>query len=395
MKRDRWLLPDGIEEMLPPAARHAERVRRALLDLLDGWGYELIMPPLVEYLESLLTGVGEELDLKTFKLTDQLTGRMMGVRADMTPQAARIDAHYLRREEPVRLCYMGPVLRTRPDEFGGAREPLQIGAELFGQAGSRADGEVLRLMLAVLERAGCRDLHVDIGHVGVFHALTRAAGIDKTGEGELSQALHRKAKPEIDALLDGWTLAPAQRDSLRALADLHGPLEELPAAMARLQAAGELVRAAIGDLAAVGQRLAQRHPHVRWHFDLAELNGYSYYTGIVFAAYTPGYGQAVAQGGRYDEIGRAFGRSRPAVGFSADLRVLLRLQGHPDPAVKAIFAPWGDDDGLLAAIRGLRERGERVIEALQGDPGEAARMGCDRMLTERDGQWTVTVMKGH
>ncbi|MDA8362012.1 MAG: ATP phosphoribosyltransferase regulatory subunit [Gammaproteobacteria bacterium] len=395
MKRDRWLLPDGIEEMLPPAARHAERVRRTLLDLLDVWGYELIMPPLIEYLESLLTGVGEELDLKTFKLTDQLTGRMMGVRADMTPQAARVDAHYLRREEPVRLCYLGPVLRTRPDEFGGAREPLQIGAELFGQPGPRADAEVLRLMLAVLERSGCRDLHVDIGHVGVFHALTRAAGMDKNGEDELSQALHRKAKPEIDALLRGWALTEVERDSLRALADLHGPLEELPAAMTRLQAAGDTVRAALDDLAAVGQRLARMHPHVRWHFDLAELNGYSYYTGIVFAAYTPGYGQAVAQGGRYDEIGRAFGRSRPAVGFSADLRVLLRLQGHPDPAAKAIFAPLRDDDGLLATIRNLREQGERVIEALQGDPAEAGRMGCDRMLIEHNGQWTVTVIEGH
>ncbi len=395
MKRDRWLLPDGIEEMLPPAARHAERVRRHLLDLLDSWGYELIMPPLIEYLESLLTGVGEELDLKTFKLTDQLTGRMMGVRADMTPQAARIDAHYLRREAPVRLCYLGPVLRTRPDEFGGAREPLQLGAELFGEAGTRGDGEVLRLMLALLGRAGFDDLHVDIGHVGVFHALTREAGIDKAGERELSQALHRKAKPEVEAMLKSWSLPDAQRNGLRALADLHGPLEELPAAMARLADTGRSVRAALEDLADVGRRLAHLHPAVRWHFDLAEVNGYGYYTGIVFAAYTPGYGQAVAQGGRYDEIGRAFGRSRPAVGFSSDLRVLLRLQGHPDPAAKAIFAPLSDDDALLATVKKLREQGERVIEALRGDPAEAARMGCDRMLFQENGHWTVTAMKGH
>lgn len=391
MQRDRWLLPEGVEEILPPAARHAEQLRRELLDLLDRWGYELVMPPLIEYLESLLTGVGEELDLRTFKLTDQLTGRLMGVRADMTPQAARVDAHYLRRDVPVRLCYLGPVLRTRPDEFGAAREPWQIGAELFGHAGARADSEVLRLMLALLAAAGFGDLHVDIGHVGIYRALAQAAGIAGAAEDELLAALRRRSRSEIHALLSAWPLSDAQRGYFETLADLHGPLDELPAAAAALAGAGEVVSEALRRLQTIADNVRRTVPGSRWHFDLAELNGYGYYTGVVFAAFTPGYGQAVAQGGRYDEIGRAFGRARPAVGFGADLRLLLKLQDRKTAPPSVIFAPADDDPELRIAIDALRRQGQRVIEALQDDGAktEAGAMGCDRLLIHRNGRWTV------
>lgn len=393
MRRDHWLLPVGFEEILPPAARHAEQVRRRLLDLLDAWGYDLVMPPLVEYLEGLLTGVGHELDLKTFKLTDQLTGRLMGLRADITPQAARIDAHYLRRETPVRLCYVGPVVRTRPDELGGAREPWQIGAELFGQSGARADTEVLRLMLALLEAAGFSGLHVDIGHVGVYRALAREARMDGITEQELHDALRRRSRAEVDAILAGLNLPVRLEGHLRALIDLHGGAAELEAAEAALADANPDVKAALGELKAVWQTVDRAHEGLEWHFDLAELSGYGYHTGVVFSAFVAGYGQAIAQGGRYDEIGRAFGRSRPAVGFSADLRLLLKLRDEAARPAGGILAPCCDDEGLRDAVRALRASGERVIEALSEETEHGRDMGCDRELVQQDGRWTVVVRR--
>ena len=393
MRGDHWLLPVGVEEILPPAARHAEHIRRDLLDLLERWGYELVMPPLVEYLESLLTGVGRELDLKTFKLTDQLTGRLMGVRADMTPQAARIDAHYLRRETPVRLCYLGPVVRTRPDEFGGAREPWQIGAELFGHAGTRADSEVLRLMLALLERAGFTGLHVDIGHVGVYRALAQAAGLDSATEQELHDALKRRARSEVEAILKPLAIPARVHRHLLALIDMNGGVREFTQAQAQLADAGPLVQKALAELKAVWESVDTAHEGLTWHFDLAELSGYGYYTGVVFAAFIEGYGQAIAQGGRYDEIGWAFGRARPAVGCGADLRLLLKLKDRPTGEPAAIFAPVSDDPGLAAAVRALRADGARVIEALTGAEGEGRDMNCDRELVQQDGRWTVVARR--
>ncbi len=393
MRRDHWLLPIGFEEILPPAARHAEQVRRRLLDLLDTWGYDLVMPPLVEYLESLLTGVGHELDLKTFKLTDQLTGRLMGLRADITPQAARIDAHYLRRETPVRLCYVGPVVRTRPDEFGGAREPWQIGAELFGQSGRRADTEVLRLMLALLESAGFSGLHVDIGHVGVYRALAREARMDASTEQELHDALGRRARAEVDTILAGLNLPASLVRHLKALVDLHGGAKEFEAAEAALADANPDVNAALADLKAIWQAVDRAHRGLEWHFDLAELSGYGYHTGVVFSAFVAGYGQAIAQGGRYDEIGRAFGRSRPAVGFSADLRLLLKLRDETARLPGAILAPCGDHEGLHDAVRALRASGARVVEALSEGAEHGRDMGCDRELVLQEGRWTVVVRR--
>ncbi len=390
MKRDRWLLPEGMEEILPPAARHAEKVRRELVDLLDHWGYELVMPPLIEYLESLLTGVGSELDLDTFKLTDQVTGRLMGVRADMTPQAARIDAHYLRRETPVRLCYVGPVARTRPDEFGTAREPLQIGAELFGAPGVRADSEVLRLMLALLARAGFGAVHVEMGHVGIYRGLARAAHLTPEAEQELFAALARRSAPDVTALLASWSLPEGIRDAMQALIRLHGSFSEFEAAERALAGAPESVRAALAEMKAVWQAVRGLCAEVEWHFDLAELNGYGYYTGVVFAAFVGHFGRAIAQGGRYDEIGGAFGRARPAVGFGADLRLLLKLSDQPAKGGGGVFAPYRENDpALRQAISALRDQGERVIEALSDTPDEAREMGCDRELRQQNGRWTV------
>jgi ATP phosphoribosyltransferase regulatory subunit len=388
--KDRWLLPDGIEEILPPQAARLERLRRDLIDLYATWGYELIMPPFIEYLESLLTGTGNDLDLQTFKLTDQLTGRLMGVRADMTPQAARIDAHRLQSERPIRLCYVGPVLRTRPDALGGSRSPLQVGAELFGHAGVESDLEILCLMLETLAAAGVRDVHLDLGHVGIFRALAESAGLDNEQETVLFEALQRKARPEIQALLQELAPSQAARRWLEVLPELNGNVDGLETAARVLGDAGPRVEAALAQLQAVVQALRLQAPEVILHFDLAELRGYHYHTGLVFAGFVPGHGQAVAQGGRYDDIGRVFGRARPATGFSADLKTLMDLGAQPAPAAPGpIFAPCSDDASLGDRVRALRAQGERVICALPGQPGGAREMGCDRELARRSGVWEV------
>jgi len=385
--QDRWLLPEGIEEILPDEARRLEQLRRRLLDQFDAWGYEQVMPPLIEYLDALLTGTGRDLDLQTFKLTDQLTGRLMGVRADMTPQAARIDAHYLKRETPVRLCYVGSVLRTRPDAFAGSRELLQIGAELFGHPGPDSDIEIAALMLATLEAAGLRDLHVDLGHVGVFRGLTADAGLPESLENELFDALQRKARARVESLLATTTIKKPLRSMLLALLDLNGGRDTLVRARSSLQEAPRPVQEALVNLDTVAQAIERSGRPV--YFDLAELRGYRYYTGVVFSVLAPGQGQAVARGGRYDGIGQAFGRSRAATGFSADLRRLLRLATGPAMTAAAIIAPDDNDPELDQAIARLRAQGERVIRRLPGSPATAIQLGGDRELIRQKGQWTV------
>ncbi|MFP4245103.1 MAG: ATP phosphoribosyltransferase regulatory subunit [Ectothiorhodospira sp.] len=387
---NRWLLPEGVEEALPPLAERLETLRRELLDLYHAWGYELIMPPLVEYLESLLTGTGHGLDLQTFKLTDQLNGRLMGVRADMTPQAARIDAHCLQREVPTRLCYVGTVLHTRPDGFAGSRSPLQVGAELYGHSGLESDLEILRLMLRTLEVCGVEAPLVDLGHVGIFRRLAEDAGLDRQQETELFDMLQRKAVPELEARLGEMGLPDRSRGHLAALADLNGGAETLDRARERLDGAGEAVFAALDALERMAKRLQAAHPGVALHFDLAELRGYHYHTGLVFAAFLPGNGQEVARGGRYDDIGRVFGRARPATGFSTDLKTLARLSRCPEaPAPSAVLAPADPDPGLDAVVEDLRRRGERVIRGLSAQDGDAVAMGCDRVLVKTDNHWTV------
>ncbi|MHB8622900.1 MAG: ATP phosphoribosyltransferase regulatory subunit [Sulfuricaulis sp.] len=391
--KDRWLLPDGVEEILPVEARRAEILRRQLLDLFDTWGYELVMPPLIEYLESLLTGAGQELDIQTFKVTDHLTGRLMGVRPDMTPQAARIDAHYLKRNAPVRLCYAGSVLRTTPDGFGGSREPLQLGAELFGHAGFDADAEILSLMIEALQLADIRNAHIDLGHVGVFRGLAAQARLSDEQEAELFDALQRKARNEVDALLAANDAPAASKRMLAGLLDLCGTQEVLARARDHLHDAPEQVTQALDELQAVSNQVTQRPAAPVLYFDLAELSGYHYYTGVVFSAFVPGYGRAIARGGRYDGIGRAFGRYRAATGFGADLRQWLRLSTSGAVPLTGILAPGGADPGLLAEIERLRAEGERVVTRLMGDKSSPDDFGCNRELVCKNNRWIVQSIK--
>ncbi len=385
-----WLLPEGIEELLPPQAARLEQLRRKLLDLYHGWGYELVVPPFIEYLETLLTGTGNDLDLQTFKLTDQLTGRMMGVRADMTPQVARIDSRYLQQEAPTRLCYMGTVLRTRPAGIAGSRSPLQVGIELYGHAGVGSDVEVLQLMVETLAISGIKQLHIDLGHVGIFRALAQQARLDERQESVLFDALQRKARPEIALSLAELKLPGQLAPMLAALAELNGGCEVLEQADMILQSGSGEVRAALANLREIAEQLQQRIPEIRLHFDLAELRGYRYHTGAVFAVYVPGHSQAVAQGGRYDDIGRVFGRARPATGFSTDLKTLVALGTEPKAIGReAILAPADDALELQLVIKKLRDSGERVINLWPGQTGNEAELGCNRKLTLRDGEWNV------
>ncbi len=394
-RQDRWLLPEGIEELLPLEAEQLEALRRKLLDLFRNWGYELVMPPLVEYIESLLTGTSNDLDLKTFKITDQLTGRLMGVRADMTPQAARIDAHRLKRTTPVRLCYLGTVLHTLPDGFARSRNPLQVGAELYGHAGIESDLEVLSLMLETLTLTGVQGICLDLGHVGIYRGLVREANLNQEQEKTLFDVLQRKAGSEIEELLLQFTLTKTYRQRFALLAELNGGIEVLEEGRSVLRGASAETLNALEGLCSLVQAVQRRLPETPLHFDLAELRGYHYHTGAVFAAYVAGHGQAVAQGGRYDDIGAVFGRARPATGFSADLKTLASLSSAAVAATTgAIFAPWAEDAALDASIRSLRAEGERVICALPGQEGGAREMGCGRVLELRQGSWVVTRRKG-
>ncbi len=392
MDNERWLLPEGVDEVLPPQAWNLENLRRDLLNLYRSWGYELVIPPFIEFLDSLLTGAGSDLDLKTFKLTDQITGRLMGVRADMTPQAARMDAHQLRRDVPTRLCYLGTVLHTRSDGFASSRNPLQIGAELFGHAGAESDVEILCLMMETLKRTGIDDIYLDLGHVGIYRGLARQAGLDEAGEQALFDALQRKAMPEIHALLKELAVAEPAASMLASLAELNGD-DAIERAKELLAQADQEVQDALSYLEQVAQMVQQRLPNVPLHFDLGELRCYHYQTGVVFAAFVPGRGQEIARGGRYDAIGKMFGRARPATGFSADLKALLQLGGwaiQQSDEDERIYAPWSDDPALLQAIENLRVQGKSVVCALPGQTGSAVEMGCNKTLKQQESTWIVS-----
>jgi ATP phosphoribosyltransferase regulatory subunit len=289
-KDDRWLLPDGIEETLPEEARRIESLRRRSLDLLDSWGYELVMPPLMEYLDSLLTGVGRSLEIETFKLTDQMTGKMMGVRADMTPQVARIDAHYLRRSGATRLCYFGPVLRTRPDSLGGSRVPLQLGAELFGVASADADIEIVELLVETLRRMGIESVHVDLGHMGIFQGLMNQTGLDDNSQSILMDALTCKSAPDVERQCELLGVDGKIRELLMLMTCSSGDVDQLSNISDNFSEASEEIAGAFDNLLVIASRLRQRLPDTRLYFDLAALRGQSYHTGLVFAVYMPGYG---------------------------------------------------------------------------------------------------------
>lgn len=385
-REDRWLLPEGIDEILPPAAWRLEGLRRRLLDLYRSWGYELVLPPFVEFLDSLLIGTGSDLDLQTFKLIDQLSGRMLGVRADMTPQVARIDAHGLKQDHPTRLCYMGTVLHTRNDGFGGSRSPLQVGIELYGHAGLESDLEVLALLLATLEQAGIDEVYLDLGHIGIFRGLVQQAALTPEQEAQLFEILQRKARTELVECLAQLALPPAPRHMLLALIELHGGPDIVAQAGQVLAPANPAVHGALDSLGQIASWLQQHRPALQLHLDLAELRGYHYHTGLVFAAYVPGQGQEIVRGGRYDHIGEVFGRARPATGFSADLKKLLTLGASDSDSDTAIYAPAESDPVLQRRIAELRQRGERVVQAL---PGVRRPAGCDRVLVCHAGDWRV------
>ena len=393
---DRWLLPEGVEEILPPEAFRLESFRRQLLDLYSSWGYELVITPLIEYLDSLLVGSSHDLDLHTFKITDQLTGRMMGVRADITPQVARIDAHCLarqgdaNREGPVRLCYADHVLHTKPRGLLASRVPIRIGAELFGHAGVGCDIELICLMHETMDTARIDEIHIVLGHVGIFRSLVRAAQLSVDSEKELFDALQRKAFEEIDSLLDSHVDDDDIRRMLRELSRLSGDESVLTQALDTFGTAPSSVRKELAELEAIALGVKKRLPAISLGFDLCELRGYEYHTGIVFAAYTPGYGRAVAQGGRYDDIGQVFGRARPASGFDSDLKVIARLSQTQFDTIKAISAPCSGDPALADLIVQLRRDGERVVVDLAADeePAHAAH-GCRRRITRLNGQWLV------
>lgn len=388
IEKKHWLLPEGISETLPPQANELECLRRNLLDLYRCWGYELIFPPFIEYLDSLLTGTGGDLDLQTFKLTDQLTGRTLGIRADITPQAARIDAHQLRRDCPTRLCYQGTVLHTRSDALAASRSPLQIGAELYGYSGVEAELEILGLMIESLRCSGIEDLFLDLGHVGIFRGLATQAGFDRIQEHALFDALQRKAVPEIRKLLSDYGTDKTTAAMLISLAELSGD-QALRQAPDRLAAADQPVHLALEELNRLARLLRERYPSLPVHYDLAELRGYHYHTGLVFAAYVPAMGQEVARGGRYDDIGRLFGRARPACGFSADLNLLLKLGSREHRSDGAILAPAVDEPLLTRRIAQLREAGRRVVQALPGQQADAGEMGCSEILEKRGADWVV------
>ncbi len=389
---DRWLLPEGVEEILPDEAFALESLRRETLDLFAGWGYQLVMTPLVEFLDSLLVGKSHDLDLHTFKVTDQMSGRMMGIRADITPQVARIDAHCLNRAGVVRLCYADSVLHTKPRGLLTSRVPFRVGAELFGHTGTEADVELICLMLDTLRHADIRDVHLVLGHVGIFRSLVAAAGLDEKTETVLFDLVQRKAYAEIDAMLQEVVSDDPLREKLCELTRLSGDREILARALEVFDDAPESVRRELAELEAIAARVGGQNEDVVLCFDLCELRGYEYHTGIVFGAYTPDSGRAVAKGGRYNDIGEVFGRARPASGFDCDLKTLAKLTQREFIRPSGILAPAVDDAGLAKLVADLRNKGEIVISGLDAgalSPDEAAALGCDRFLGKTGDTWEI------
>ncbi len=396
-----WLLPEHLADVLPSEAKRIEGLRRALTDEAQAYGYELVMPPLVEHLDSLLSGTGRTLGLQTFKLVDQLSGRTLGLRADTTPQVARIDAHLLNRQGVTRLCYCGPVVHTRPAGPWASREPLQFGAEIYGHAGLEADLEVLELALDGLRQAGVRDAVIDLGDARIAGALMDPLKpeTDVVARSVILAALAAKDGAALEEALAPWANAEghgvnglaACLSGLKALPRLYGGAEVLDRASQMLPSWPAIVQA-LEDLRWIIRHVQTTHPDVRIGIDLADLGGQDYYSGVRFSVMGISASQALASGGRYDHVGRVFGRERPAVGFSLDLKALsqaLNASGAPAEPRPAIRAPWSEDAGLRAAIRELRSRGETVVCILPGHEHEAQEFACDRELTSVAGQWVL------
>ncbi|PWQ92971.1 ATP phosphoribosyltransferase regulatory subunit [Leucothrix arctica] len=388
-----WLLPDGINESLPAEAKALEAMRRELLDVYRGWGYGFVMPPLVEYLESLSIAMGSQLDVQTFKITDQTNGRLMGVRADITPQVARIDSHRMSQlpNQPNRLCYMGTVLRTKSEEAGGSRSPIQVGAELFGHEGIESDFEVISLMLETLKVADVEKVLIDLGHIGILRSLIASVGLDTDQQAAYLDQLERKSIPEVDQWVSESGFDKSATDMLCCLPTLHGDVSVLETAKVKLSAAGSDMADAIEYLQTLINRLQSTFPSLAISLDLADMRGYAYHTGIVYAAYVEGSGREVARGGRYDGIGEHFGNARPATGFSTNLRTLVRLKGDVAPlAIEGILAPFEGDAELSSKVAELRSQGEIVISQLAPlDQLTVKEQGCSRILAKQSGEWQV------
>jgi ATP phosphoribosyltransferase regulatory subunit len=376
-----WLLPENIADVLPSEARKIEELRRAMLDSFRLYGYELVMPPMLEYLESLLMGAGQDMDLRMFKLVDQLSGRTMGLRADMTTQVARIDAHLLNRASITRLCYAGSVLLTRPSGLHATREPLQIGAEIYGHAGLEADAEIQELALASLQLAGVSQVRLDLCHVGVLRAIIANDEKAHKHEAELFLLLESKDIPGLRNLTSEFNVVT--RDALLALPSLYGDADTINRARTLLPQLPGIARA-LDELASLINPAGAASVTV----DLADLRGYHYHSGVMFAAYVPGLPNAVARGGRYDQVGEAFGRSRPATGFSMDLRELARLIPGAERK-RAIRAPWSKEPALRATIAQLRKSGEIVIQSLPGHENDQDEFECDQALVVENGNWIL------
>ena len=387
---NRWLLPDGVKEVLPPEAGRIESLRRKLLDLHHSWGYDMVMPPLIEFIESLLTGTGNDLDVETFKVIDQLTGRTMGIRADITPQVARIDAHSLGAQGVNRLCYSNTVLHTSPSNPLASRSPLQVGAELYGHEGLDSDLEIISLMLESITHVGVEaPLTLDLGHVGIYKGLLGSMQLTAEQQQELFALLRTKSVADIDAFVKQLAISADQQQMLHELARLYGGISVLDRAAEVFADAGDDVLAAVAYLQELAQAVQLRFPQVTLYFDLAELRGYEYHTGVVFAALTPVFGQPIAKGGRYDDIGKVFGRARPATGFSADLKILAELSAAEAASVESVVVPSQTGltaeqcQALWAKETELRSQGYRVITALDAD--ESA--NGSRSLVWRDAAW--------
>ena len=380
-----WLLPEHFADVLPSEARRIEELRRSVLDSARGYGYELVAPPLLEHLESLFSGTGHELDLRTFKLVDQLSGRTLGLRADMTPQVARIDAHLLNRDGVTRLCYCGPVAHTRPASPQGGREPLQFGAEIYGHAGLEADLEIQDLALDCLGSLGIGALVLDLADARIVRELLVGVSCEDAQLDALYAALAAKDGSSLRRLCAGFPAAA--RDGLLALTTLYGDAGVLDKAAAALPQRPPIT-AALEDLRRLAHHASAAHPEVRVGFDLADLSGYAYYSGSRFAVYAKGSSDALVRGGRYDEVGSVFGRKRPAVGFSTDLKDLVR-RARACARHGAVLAPWGEDAALRAAVRALRAEGRTVLCVLPGHEHEASEFECNHQLVHTNGQWAV------
>ncbi len=390
-----WLLPEGVEEILPTEASHIEALRRRLLDIFRLWGYDLVITPPVEYLDSLLVGTGQDLRLQTFTVTDQLTGHLMGVRADMTPQVSRIDAHSLLREGVSRLCYQGTVLHTKPDAFGAGRSPIQVGAECFGHSGIESDVEILCLADEVLRAAGIQKPTLDLGHVGVFQGLMQVCEFTPQQEKTFLDALQRKAKTELKQALEQYSLPKPVKAFLTELPNFHGGLEVIEAARMKIKGLGSLSKtlaSALDELEAIATASKERlGAHL--YFDLAELRGYHYHTGMVFNAYAEGYGQAIARGGRYDAIGGHFGRARAATGFSTDLNTLATLTEVAALPIDGILAPYTGEPLFFEEIAKLRADEQRVVVVYEKiDACIAKAQRCNRLLQKQGDKWVVNLI---